>query len=69
LAFLLSRDAQSLHHAHHRHRIPQITAAWRQNVAVGQFLRDLAIWQLPICLGREGALARPLVRYSVGRLP
>ena len=38
---------QSPHRAHDRHRIPQVTAARRRNVAVGQFLRDLAIWQLP----------------------
>jgi hypothetical protein len=29
--------------AHDRHRIPLFTAAWRWNVAVGQFLGDLAI--------------------------
>jgi hypothetical protein len=38
----LACDAQSLHHAHHRHRIPEITAAGRWNVAVGQLLRDVA---------------------------
>ena len=26
-ALLLARDAQSLHHTHHRHRIPQVTTA------------------------------------------
>jgi hypothetical protein len=43
----LASDAQSLHHAHHRHRIPQIATAGCRNVAVGQLLRNVAIWHLP----------------------
>jgi hypothetical protein len=43
----LASDAEPLHRAHHRHRIPQITAAGRRNVAVGQLLRDVAIRHLP----------------------
>jgi hypothetical protein len=39
-------DAQSLHRAHHRHRTPRVTAM-RRDLTIGQFLRDLAIWQLP----------------------
>ena len=55
-ALSLTRDAQSLHRAHHRHRIPCATAR-RRHLATGQFVRDLAIGLVPIPsrMGRRSA--------------
>jgi len=46
---------------HDCHRIPQITAAWCGNVAVGQFFGDFAIWHVPQdgVTGRCGFGERP----------
>ena len=52
---LLASDAQPFHGAHHGHRTPHLTAAWRRNAAVGQFLRDVAIWHLPHLSSRAAA--------------
>jgi hypothetical protein len=41
--FSFACDAQSLHHTHHRHRIPQVTAARRRNVAVALRLSAIIV--------------------------
>jgi len=40
-------DPQTLHRPHHRHRIPDVTAAGRLDFAMGQLLGDVAIGQFP----------------------
>jgi hypothetical protein len=40
-------EAQSPHRAHDRDLAPGIAAAWRRNVAIGQFHRDFPKWPVP----------------------